>query len=182
MSSIRYDVCYLIFVVETNNKALTDDKYIKKFLQTHYNEYYSILIKPSFIYMDGCTNYNSDETMSTINSELNNIYDYKNAYVKIIYCFDRDRINKDKIKIGEYITFCLEHKFEFVLFSKEIEDCFKPKWVKNKVETAKRYYSSSVSKSSLPIEIFEHSIDECQIKHGISNLNLVLNPIISKIK
>lgn len=182
MDTIRYDVCYLIFVVETDDIALTDEKYIKKFLQTHYNEYYSSLLKPSFVFMGSNSKYDSVETKANINSELNDIYDYKAAYIEIIYCFDRDRINKDKDKIDEYRKYCEDNNYKFVLFSKEIEDCFKPKRTGNKVETAKRYYSSSVSKKSLPISTFEHSLDECRTKNGVSNLNVILKPIISKIK
>ena len=182
MGNIRYDVCYLIFVVETDSISLTDERYIKKFLQTHYNEYYNLLIKPMFVYMGSNTKYDSSEVKQNIRLQKENIYDYKNAYVKVIYCFDRDRINKDKGKIDDYINYCDTNGYEFVIFSKNIEDCFKPKRIKNKVETAKNYYSSPISKANLPISIFENSVDICRTQNGVSNLNIVLKPILEKIK
>lgn len=172
--------CVLIFVIETDPIAMTDERYIKKFLQVHYNNLYNNLIKPYFIYTTGKSKYNDSIVEKTVNDTVATIPFKDTTIYKVIYCFDRDRINKDKMKMSEIINYVKKKNGQLVLFSKDIESCFNPKWCGGKVETAKRFYQNA-SKADMPLNIFEKSIEICMKSNKCSNLNLVVKNLINKI-
>lgn len=164
---MRFNYCVLIFVVETDDITISDDYYIKKFLQIHYADLYSNTIKVDFIHMGGNGNYNSNKVNKEIKDKINLIND-PSTLVKVIYCFDRDRINKDKEKIKEYQT-TIKHKGGyFVLFSKNIEVCFNAKGHGNKFDTAKYFYIHA-KKKDIPITIFSQTINKCKSINRGSN-------------
>ena len=175
---VDYSELHVVFITETDDVAKTDEKYIRKFLQVHYKEYWK-LIHPVFLNMGGNTNITKEQTVIEVNKKRAEIFGH--PYFQVIQCFDKDR-NKDKGKIQNLIEFANQHGYHPVLFSQNVEQCFYPTGSGKKKDRAQEFYSKTLSINDLDIEIFRHDIEECKKKNGISNLDLVLRPIIKKIK
>jgi len=113
----------VIFVLETNDSARTDTRYIIKLWDQLYginnNE-----IKRQFVHMDGKTKYNKNQVISKIKSYIRANSDGKNY---VVYCFDTDRIDTSSIDLNNiktYKKYCEDHNYQFVWFCYDIEMVF----------------------------------------------------------
>lgn len=113
----------VIFVVETNESAKTDTRYIIKL----WDQLYGINnndLKRQFVYMDGKTKYNKSNVKAKIKSYIKANSDGENH---VVYCFDTDKIDTvitDLNNINTYRKYCLDNGFKFVWFCYDIEMVF----------------------------------------------------------
>ena len=120
----------LIFVVETNKNAQTDDRYITRLIQDRYdlssNEYMY-----NFVHMSGKSNYNKDSVVQQIRKYVK---DNKEGENNVIYCFDTDKIDtsneavscfdneKKYCEICKYEMIWFYYNIEFVLLGRIVEE------------------------------------------------------------
>lgn len=163
----------LIFVVETDNVAKSDDRYIKRLIIERYelksNEY-----KLQFVHMAGKDKYERTSIISEIN-KLKKECDGENI---ILYCFDTDKISSDSVdrkKFDNEKNYCFKNGYRLIWFNLDIEYVL----LGNSVESSKKKQESIRFNNSdninLPInKLFSNNED---IK-GSSNIYLILDEIL----
>lgn len=112
----------IILCVEADKKAETDAIYIKDTIYRFYE--IDRFVKLSFIYMNGKTNYASNNAQNKIN-QLSK--EYKNGQSVVIYCVDLDRYEsnpaqaKENDDIRAYVT---KNNYEMVWFCHDVEEVY----------------------------------------------------------
>lgn len=127
-----------IFCLESTSKAKTDWLYIKKVID-YLNQGKQVFDKYKPLYMEGKGNYNSKSFINKINERTRNF----NGESSVIYCMDLDdyHINpKTKEFVDNVEKYCLENKYKFVYFSRNIEEVFWGKQItENKQKCAAKF-------------------------------------------
>lgn len=116
-------VIQMIFIVETNEKTKSDNRYIRKLLDKIYDKT-SNEIQFQFIEMGTKYLYNSKKVITKRNSLVKANADGENY---IIYCFDTDRIDNNPVHIRELKEreeFCKRNNYKFVWSCYDIENVF----------------------------------------------------------
>ena len=116
-------VIQMIFIVETNEKTKSDNRYIRKLLDCIYDKT-SNRIQFQFIEMGTKYQYNSYKVVSKRDAFIRLNADGINH---VIYCFDTDRIdiNVDHIReLREREEFCTKNNYKFVWSCYDIENVF----------------------------------------------------------
>ncbi len=110
----------VVFCVETDKKAQTDNKYIDKAIR----EFYVIdnNIKIAYAYMNGKGNYNKKSVALQIKRHFSGDFDEKH----VVYCIDADDIaDGDVIDQNRKIKeFCDELNYHLIWFFRDIEEVF----------------------------------------------------------
>ncbi len=115
----------IVFCVESDKKAQTDNKYIDKAIRNYYcidNN-----IKIAYINMNGKGNYNNKSTIRQIKRLFSG--DFEEKYV--VYCVDIDKSSDiATVNLNKNIeNFCAIKSYNFVWFCKDIEEVFLHKHV-----------------------------------------------------
>ena len=167
----------LIFVVETNDSSLTDDRYIKKLINYRYdlnnNEF-----KLQFIHMNGKNNYCNKSIKTKIN---NLIVMNKKSENYVIYCFDTDKIDSNPIDneiFNSEKDYCFKNNYKLIWFCYDIEYVL----LGHSVESNKKKQESikyiQNNKITIPVnKLFEKD----NIHKGSSNIYNVLDDPLSSI-
>lgn len=116
-------VIQMIFIVETNEKTKSDNRYIKKLLDKIYDKT-SNEIQYRFIEMGTKYQYNSHKVVSKRDAFIKLNADGINH---VIYCFDTDRIDNNathNLELKEREDFCKRNNYEFVWSCYDIENVF----------------------------------------------------------
>lgn len=166
----------LIFVVETNHKNQSDDRYIKRLITKRY-DLSSNEIKMQFAHMCGKTNYNKPSVITQINKYLRENKDGEN---RIIYCFDTDRIDceqEDVKKFKEEKTYCKNNGYDLIWFDYNIEYVLLGRNVESnkKKEESIKFYNEP--KKVIPEKKLFCKNEE---QKGYSNIYLVLDKLLPK--
>lgn len=143
----------LLFVVETNQAAKTDDAYYLWILHNYFQRYISskglsgVKFYINFVYMDGKTNYNSKYATTQITN-------YKSEFVlgptEVIYCFDIDNYgNKNRQFINTVKQYCASNNYYISFAHPEIENVFNITGSDSKVEKVKRFRKKMPKKTSI---------------------------------
>ena len=90
----------LIFVVETDSNNQSDDRYIKKLINSRY-DLSSNEIKTQYVHMGGKSHYDDSAVTSRINKYVKG---NKGGENHIIYCFDTDEIESQYKYKEEFIS------------------------------------------------------------------------------
>lgn len=112
----------IIFCVETNKRAATDNIYIMEVLNSCYvidNQ-----VKISRVYMNTKTKYNSREVLREIEK---NVRSFTIGESKVIYCIDTDdfEINyQHKKELDDISGFCQGKNYDLIWFCHDVEDVF----------------------------------------------------------
>lgn len=127
-----------IFCLETTNKAKTDWLYIHKIIDYLNNGKQTFdSYKP--LYMGGKGNYNSKSFKRKLNETINM---FKGESI-VIYCIDLDdyHINPNTKKYVDNVEkYCTENRYRFVYFSRDVEEVFWGKQIKeNKKQLAAKF-------------------------------------------
>ena len=164
---------FLLICIESPLKK-SDHMYIETFLKKIYNINSDIKLK--FLSLNGIDNYNKDNTLKRINSEINaSMHSEKH----IIYCLDTDNYNSPEYeKRNKSIQeFCNVHNYELVWFCKNIEEVFLGKSISKseKLQEARKFV----------IGIKNYTIDEQKllqdkIKNKMSNFLLIFDKYLSR--
>ena len=163
----------LIFVVETDSSNQSDDRYIKKLINSRY-DFTSNEIKTQFVHMAGKSHYEDSAVTSRIN---NFIRENKKGENYIIYCFDTDEIDsqyKYKEDYKKEKKYCDDHKYLIVWFNYDVEYVLLGRRVesnKKKQESIKYYNNEQV----IPVKKLFAKNEEVK---GYSNLFLVLDKLL----
>lgn len=159
----------IILCVESNKRSRTDyiyiDAAIKKFLKSNNK----IIYRP--VFLDNKYNYNDKSKIKEIN-QLKKSFCGK---TKVVYCIDVDEYDtkpEDKEFLDRIKKHCDDNNYDFVFFSKDVEDVF---WgnqvhdsekVKKAAEFTKKKIINTISEDKLRYEIY--------VRH-CSNLLNILN-------
>lgn len=165
----------VIFVVETNEVAKTDTRYIIKLWNQLYGENNNDL-KRQFVYMDGKGKYNKNNVKSKIKSYVKANSDGENH---IVYCFDTDKFDTvivDLNNLKTYKKFCDDNGYKFVWFCYDIEMVFIGKSVSDsdKEKESKKFYNT---KSLIDIRKLQNGNEIEDMHKEKSNIYSVLNEI-----
>lgn len=111
----------IILVVESNEKAKTDDRYLARIIKEQYDIVGSNDIKIQYVHMGGKGHYKDKSVVSKINKfiTLN-----KNGINKVVYCFDTDKIHSSQEDLRIYEQekqYCKDKNFLLVWFDSDIE-------------------------------------------------------------
>lgn len=112
----------MIFCVETNRKADTDNVYISETI--HYWYELNNQIKISKIYMKTKSKYNSKDVLKEIDKKSR---DYTFGETKVIYCIDTDQYEKNIEHAKEFDNinqFCEEKGYDLIWFCHDVEEVF----------------------------------------------------------
>lgn len=164
----------LIFVVESDHKAQTDNQYIKKLIYERY-DLTNNDVKIQFVNMGSKTKYNDKGIINKIKNYQKYGKDFENF---VIYCFDTDKIDssndekerfnieKEYCKKNNYLLIWFNYNIEYVLLGKNIESSSK------KREAIKFYKSESIK-----IKIDNLQVDNDE-RCGCSNIYLILDKLL----
>ena len=163
----------LIFIVETDSINQSDDRYIKKLINSRY-DFGSNEIKVQFVHMGGKNHYKDSAVTSRIN---NYIKENKNGENYIIYCFDTDEIDnqyKYKEEYKKEKKYCDEHHYSIIWFNYDVEYVLLGKRVESnkKKQESIRYYNHN---QPIPLKSLFEQNEEIK---GHSNLFLVLDALL----
>lgn len=163
----------LIFVVETNSKNQSDDRYIKKLINSRY-DLSSNEIKTQYVHMGGKSYYNDDAVTSRIDKYVAENEDGENH---IIYCFDTDEITsqyKYKEEFRKEKKYCDVNNYYIVWFNYDIEYVLLGKRVESnkKKQESIKYYNHE---QEIPLKKLFGKNEEIK---GYSNLFLVLDKLL----
>lgn len=161
-----------IFCLETTKQADTDWLYIKKVIDhLLHGNITNDKYKP--LYMKGKGNYNSKSFIKEIDQSIKNF----TGDSIVIYCLDLDdyHINYETKKFIDGVEeFCNKNNYQFVYFSRDIEEVFWGKQItENKQKVAAKFNRS--------IEISKDLLDRLNKESKAiktSNLNVCINLII----
>ena len=167
----------LIFVVETNKTALSDDRYIKKLVYNRYvvndNDFMM-----QFVHMNGKGNYNNSTIISQINHFVRINKDDDNY---VIYCFDTDRIDSNQEALYTFNSekeYCERNNYDLIWFVYNIEYVLLGKNVeKNK----KKQESVSFFKNKRSLIPTKRITSKGEPRVGYSNIYSVLDSYL-KVK
>ena len=163
----------LIFVVETSSNNQSDDRYLKKLINSRY-DLSSNEIKLQFIHMDGKSYYNDKTVISKIKKYID---ENKGGENYITYCFDTDEIDseykykeefkkeKEYCDAKNYFIVWFNYDIEYVLLGKRVESN------KKKQESIKYYNKEQV----IPIK---HLFGKNEEIKGYSNIFLILDKLL----
>lgn len=164
----------ILFCVETSKQAKTDNIYISETLKRYYQIGSDIRIR--FIYLNGKSNYNKNDIRMDIEAQTSQYA--KNGETHVIYCIDTDRHDIDanqKKDLQDIEEYCAKNGYEFVWFSRDIEDVYWGEQIHKdeKVHKARRF------RSSRQIEkVREQNLRASEIKRHKSNVLIVLDEIL----
>lgn len=120
----------VVFCVESDKKARTDDKYIDKVLR----EYYVIdnNVKIAYAHMNGKGNFDKKFVIDDIKSNFSGDYDERH----VIYCIDLDnQADSDAIELNKKIKeYCDNLHYELIWFCRDIEEVFLHKRVEQSMK------------------------------------------------
>lgn len=165
----------VIFVVETNEVAKTDTRYIIKLWDQLYGANNNDL-KRQFVYMDGKSKYNRNTIKSKIKSYVKANSDGENY---VVYCFDTDKIDSvitDLNNIKTYKKYCDDNGYKFVWFCYDIEMVFIGRSI---ADSEKEFESKKFAKSKDKIDIrkLQCGNDINDMHKEKSNIYSILNTI-----
>lgn len=168
----------LIFVVETNKKCKSDWIYIKDTIDRFF-EYEQAQIKFSPVYMDGKGKYK--KTGKEITSLISQYAaGNKTNQSKVIFCFDCDDYDS-KPEDAEFLAnakrYCVEKKYDFIWFCKDIERVY----IGKKVDDSQKKKESATFKAKKLID----AVDESKLvvndyRANTSNIMSVIDKYLSR--
>lgn len=165
----------LIFVVETDNKTKSDDRYISKLINNRYdlstNNY-----KIQFVHMGGKDKYKEDFVIEEINGYLVENSDGEN---NVIYCFDTDKINveyTDKDNFKKKKEYCKSKGYKLIWFNHTIE-----KVLLNKTVESNKKKQESIKYLNRGIIVDENRLKATNEEHSDkSNIYGILDTLLPK--
>ena len=110
----------LIFVVESDAKNKSDNRYIRKLILERY-DLTNNDVKIQFVNMGGKYKYKNTSTATQISKYIK---DNKKGQNFVIYCFDTDKIDcrqDDKTVFTLEQEYCTTNKFHLIWFNYDIE-------------------------------------------------------------
>ena len=167
----------LIFVVETDSRNQSDERYVKKLINSRYDLSLND-IKTQYVHMGGKSNYNDDAVISKIDKYIDENEDGENY---IIYCFDTDEIALQYKYKEEFIKekkYCDDHNYYIVWFNCDVEYVLLGKRVESnkKKQESIKYYNHE---QEIPVKKLLGKNEEIK---GYSNLFLVLDELLPQKK
>lgn len=163
----------VVFCVESDKKARTDDKYIDKAIR----EYYVIdnNIKIAYAHMNGKGNFDKKFVINDIKRQFSGDFDEKH----VVYCIDIDnQADSDVIDLNKRIKeYCDNLHYDLVWFCRDIEEVFLHKSVNKSdkiVESDKFRRTQGLGKAS------KNMLSSKSATPRHSNLLNVLNNFMTK--
>lgn len=163
----------LIFVVETDSNNQSDDRYIKKLINSRY-DLSSNEIKTQYVHMGGKSHYDDSAVTSRINKYVK---DNKGGENHILYCFDTDEIEsqyKYKEEFKKEKKYCDDHNYIIVWFNYDVEYVLLGQRVESnkKKQESIKYYNHE---QEIPVKKLLGKNEEIK---GYSNLFFVLDELL----
>lgn len=114
----------MIFCVETNKKASTDNIYILDILRYLYGIDTDNKIKISIVQMGSKSKYKSKEVLKKIDAKIKA---FTFGETKVIYCIDTDQYEKSvkhEKEFNDISQFCKDKGYDLIWFCHDIEEVF----------------------------------------------------------
>lgn len=165
----------LVFCIETNRRAATDEIYIRESIRRWYH--LGNDVKITMVYMESKTNFNSKAVISRIREACR---DFSHGSSHIIYCVDTDNYESNQeqsLLNNEIKTFCQNNHFELVWFCHNIEEVFLNKSI---LRTNKVMEAKSFRRKMQINNIDDKVLMSCNQKKNTSNLLLVLDKYLNR--
>lgn len=158
----------IILCVESNKKSRTDYIYIDAAIKAFLKQNRKIIYKP--IFLDNKYKYNDKKKVKEIN-------DLKKSFcgnTKVVYCIDVDDYDtkpEDKACLEQIKKYCDDNAFDFVFFSKDVEDVF---WGKQVPDNEKVKKAAEFVRKMLIYSVVEKKLRyETYIQHCSNLLNIL---------
>ena len=164
----------LLFCVEANKDSRSDWVYIEETINYNFVITPDISIKP--IFMNGKTNYNKPKVTREIKSKISQFK--KNGSTTVIYCIDTDKYDVDPDRareLNEIQEYCKKHNYEFVWFSRDIEEVY---WGKQAAHSEKLRLARKFKSNSRIEKIDDNVLSIESIHRNSSNLLNVLKKVL----
>ncbi len=149
----------ILLCVETNKKARTDYQYIVATIKRFYQNNRKIIYKP--IFLDSKTKYNAKDKIKEISNHIKE-FPGETSVIYFIDVDDYDISYETKVLYDSIKAYCDKNEYDFVFFTKDVEDVYWGKQVNNiekvkKVEEFKRkQLMNEIDESCLRVD--EHKI------------------------
>lgn len=111
----------ILLCVETNKRARTDYQYIDATIKRFYQNDGKITYKP--IFLDSKTKYNAKDKVKDINGKIKG-FPGKTEVIYFIDVDDYDISNDTKKLFDEIKDYCDKNGYDFVFFTKDVEDVY----------------------------------------------------------
>ena len=111
----------ILLCVETNKKARTDYLYIKSVIKKYYQDDKKIIYRP--VFMDSKTKYNSKDKVKEIKNKKT-AYRGESIVIYFVDVDDYDISSVTKQLFDEIEKYCETMNYDFVYFSRDVEDVF----------------------------------------------------------
>lgn len=163
----------LIFVVESDAKNKSDNRYIRKLILERY-DLTSNDIKIQFVNMGRKYKYKNTSTTTQINKYIR---DNKKGQNFVIYCFDTDRIDceqNDKIVFKLEKEYCTTNNFHLIWFNYDIEYVLLGK----AIESSKKKEESIKYQRKTIIIAYNKLSCKNENQKGYSNIYIVLDDLL----
>ena len=161
----------ILFCVETNKNARTDWVYIEATIKRFYIDDRKIVYRP--IFMGSKSMYRD----TGLNKEIKTRIDKYPGETTVVYCIDVDDYDASPVtaKLNESIkNFCIDKNFEFVFFSRDIEDVYLSRVVN---DSEKIKCAETFNRKKMIANIDEKLLSKNTIKGRGSNVLIVLNKL-----
>ena len=165
----------MIFCVETNKQAATDEVYISELLSYLYKK--DNKVKISYIHMGTKSKYDSAKILKEIKKKSN---DYKLGETKVVYFVDTDNFESNYEHEQEYKNvskFCKKNGYDLVWFCHDIEEVF----LGRRVQDSEKLATAAAYRRNKNIENIKLNAFTCSnLKKSTSNIITVLDNYLER--
>ena len=167
----------IIFVVESEKRNQSDNRYIGKLLEKRY-DFSQNDVTIRYVNMGGKCNYKKSSVISQIKKIVNIDRKIENH---VIYCFDTDKIDSnydEKTRFEEELEYCSTNNYSLIWFNYNIEyvllgcDVEKNKKNNEAIKFLKNNKSNNIDEKKL--------LENNYNKKGYSNFYAVLDKLLTK--
>ncbi len=159
----------VLLCVETNKRSRTDYQYIVSTIKRFYEDDKKITYKP--VFLDTKTKYNSKDKVKEINSMIK-ASPGETAVIYFIDADDYDVSYETKKLFDDIKAYCNNHGYDFVFFSRDVEDVYLKKQV-NDNEKVKQV--AKFNNKQLINDVEEARLREHEPKRHCSNILNILD-------
>lgn len=154
----------ILLCVETNKKARTDYQYVVATIKRFYQNNRKIIYKP--IFLDSKTKYNSKNKVKEINNYVKK-FPGETSVIYFIDVDDYDTSYETKKLYDDIKAYCDKNEYDFVFFTKDIEDVY---WGKQVGDNEKVKKVEEFNRKQLINEVDKFRLQVGEHKSHCSNI------------
>ena len=167
----------IIFVVESEKRNQSDNRYIGKLLEKRY-DFSQNDVTIRYVNMGGKCNYKKSSVISQIKKIVNIDRKIENH---VIYCFDTDKIDSnydEKTRFEEELEYCFKNNYSLIWFNYNIEYVLLGYDVEKNEKKNKSISFANNKKQNIIDD--KKLLEENAYKKGYSNFYAVMDKLLTK--